>query len=272
MLALFYWHKIKKKFDKYKYNFLKFGLSLTLNIDLCYNIFIKGGFMERVIFITGASDGLGKALAEHYSKTDKVVAVARNEEKLKELAILCGCDYFVCDVTNFKQVESVIDDVISRYGKIDVLINSAGVLIDGELSKLSFDEIQNAINVNLTGLINATKSVSKFMKKQKQGTILNINSQGGISSGMAEKSIYNASKYGVTGFSRCIQPELAKYGIRVTDIFSGRMQTSIFEKVGLKRDMSKAVRMKDMINLTDFVLNTPNDIVIPEIGIKHIDG
>ena len=228
--------------------------------------------MERVIFITGASDGLGKALAEHYSKTDKVVAVSRNEEKLKNLSSCCGCDYYVCDVSNFKQVESVIDDVVKKYHRIDVLINSAGLLIDGELLTLQNNDIKNTIDVNLTGLIFVTKSVSKIMKKQKQGTILNINSQSGISSGMAEKSIYNASKYGVTGFSRCIQPELSKFGIRVTDIFPARMQTDMFEKIGLKRDKSKAVRMIDMINLTDFVLNMPNDIVIPEIGIKHIDN
>ena len=176
------------------------------------------------------------------------------------------------DVSNFKQVESVIDDVVKKYHRIDVLINSAGLLIDGELLSLQNNDIKNTIDVNLTGLIFVTKSVSKIMKKQKQGTILNINSQSGISSGMAEKSIYNASKYGVTGFSRCIQPELSKFGIRVTDIFPARMQTDMFEKIGLKRDKSKAVRMIDMINLTDFVLNMPNDIVIPEIGIKHIDN
>lgn len=225
--------------------------------------------MKRVICVTGASDGLGRAVAVHFSKTDIVVALSRNEEKLKELQNEYGIKYYVCDVTNSAQVESVMHDIIFEFNRIDVLVNSAGTLVDGELSSCSFDDIKTTIDVNLTGLINATKSASFYMKKQKQGTIFNINSQGGFGA-LAEKSIYNASKWGVTGFSRCLQPELAKYNIRVTDIMPGRMRTNLFSKIGLKRDMNNAVDPKEIIKIIEFVLDMPSDIVIPEIGIKHI--
>lgn len=228
--------------------------------------------MKKVICVTGGSDGLGRAIAEYFSKTDTVVVLAQNEEKLKNLQKSTGVNYYVCDVRNSTQVESIMSRIISDNKRIDVLINSAGVLVDGELLTNSFDEIKVAIDTNLTGLINVTKAVIPFMKSQKQGTILNINSQAGIGSGKAEKSIYNASKWGVTGFSKCIQPELAKYGIRVTDIFPGRMNTNMFKKVGLERDMSMAISMEDMVKVVQFIIELPNDIVIPEIGIKHINN
>ncbi len=225
--------------------------------------------MKRVYCITGASDGLGKQLAIHFSKTDIVICLSRNEEKLKILSENYGVKYYVCDVTKKEQIECAMSRIIAEFKRIDVLVNCAGMLVDGELCGCDYDIIKNAIDVNLTGLIYSTKAVSKYMKNQKSGTIFNINSQAGIGA-LAEKSIYNASKWGVTGFSKCMQLELAKYGVRVTDIFPGRMRTEFFSKIGLKRDMSTAVDPSDIIKTIEFVLSLPEDIVVPEIGIKHI--
>ena len=227
--------------------------------------------MEKVICITGASDGLGEALARFLSKENRVILIARNEEKLQKLSQETGSKYYVCDVTNYAQLESVVKDVIAENKRIDVLINGAGLLVDGELDACDYVEIKNLIDVNLTGLIYATKSVVPYMKKQRNGLILNINSQAGFG-GMAEKSIYNASKWGVNGFSKCMQPELAKYGIKVTDVFPGRMDTKMFEKIGQTRNMENAIKLKDMVQIIDFLIKLPNEIVIPEIGIKHINN
>ena len=153
-----------------------------------------------------------------------------------------------------------------------MLINSAGVLLSGELSDVSFGEIKLVIDTNLTGLINTTKAVSSYMKKKKSGTIININSQAGIGSGMPEFSLYNASKWGVTGFSKCMQLELSKYKVKVTDVFLGRTNTSIFEKAGLKRDMNSALKLEDVVKTIEFLLNLPEDVVIPEISIKNINN
>lgn len=227
--------------------------------------------MEKVICITGASDGLGESLARFLSKENKVVLLARNEEKLQKLAQEINAKYYVCDVTNHSQTESVMKSVIAENKRIDVLINSAGALIDGELSNCDYEEIKSLIDVNLTGLIFATKSVIPYMKKQKDGLILNINSQAGFGA-LAEKSIYNASKWGVNGFSKCMQLELAKYGIKVTDVFPGRMNTKMFEKIGQKRNMNNAIQLEDMNQIIDFLIKLPKDIVIPEIGVKHINN
>ena len=227
--------------------------------------------MEKVICITGASDGLGEALARFFSKENRVILIARNEAKLQKIAQETGAKYYVCDVTNHTALESVMKSVIAENKRIDVLINSAGLLVDGELSNCDYNEIKSLIDVNLTGLIYSTKSVVPYMKKQKQGLIININSQAGFGA-LAEKSIYNASKWGVNGFSKCLQPELSKYGIKVTDVFPGRMNTKMFEKIGQKRNMDNAIKLEDMIQIIDFLITLPKDVVIPEIGVKHINN
>lgn len=226
--------------------------------------------MKKVICITGATDGLGLALVKFFCTEHVVVAISKNAEKLNEIKNTLNVQTYVCDVSDYQQVQSVMRNITSENKRIDVLVNSAGVLSDGELDAVSYEEIKRAIDVNLTGLINTTKAVVSQMKKQKEGSIININSQASLGGGMAEKSIYNASKFGVMGFSKCLQPELAKYGVKVTDIFPGRMQTNMFGKIGLKRDMSTALKLEDVAKTIDYLINLPQDVVIPEIAIKHI--
>ena len=228
--------------------------------------------MKKVICVTGASDGIGRAIAEYFSQDYTVVAISRNEEKLKKLQEKTGVKYYALDVTNFEQVQTIMSRIIAENKRIDVLVNSAGMLSSGELSDVSFDEIQTMIDTNLTGLIAVTKSVLPCMKKQKFGTIINVNSQAGIGQGAPEFSLYNASKWGVTGFSKCLQTELSKYKIKVTDIFLGRTNTDIFKKAGLERDMSKALLPGDVVKTVEFILNLPEDVVVPEISIKNINN
>lgn len=228
--------------------------------------------MKKVICVTGGSDGIGRAIAEHFSKEYTIVALARSEEKLKTLQREFGVKGYVLDVTDSCQVEDVMSHIIAENNGIDVLINAAGVLLSGELADVSFDEIKTMIDTNLTGLINTTKAVSSCMKEKKAGLIININSQAGIGSGMSGFSLYNASKWGVTGFSKCLQTELAKYKIKVTDVFLGRTDTNIFQKAGLERDMSKALKTSDVVKTIEFLLNLPDDVVVPEISIKNINN
>ena len=110
--------------------------------------------MGKVIVITGGSDGLGKALASYLSKDNDVIIIATNEEKLSYVANENGCEYKVCDVKDYTLVESTIKDIINKYGKIDVLINNAGLWIQGELDSNDSDRINSVVDVNLLGVIN----------------------------------------------------------------------------------------------------------------------
>lgn len=149
--------------------------------------------MNKVIVITGGSDGLGKTLTEDLAKDNKVIILATNEDKMKEVAKINNCEYFVCDVANYYEVEEVINDILDRHSKIDVLINNAGLWIQEELEVNDCDRIKDVIEVNLLGVINCSKAVINCMKENKDGLIININSQAGINY-KAERVVYNASK------------------------------------------------------------------------------
>ena len=219
----------------------------------------------KTILITGGSDGLGKTIAKNLSNDNNVIIIANDENKLKETSRETGCKYFVCDVTDFNRVQQVFDEI----GKIDVLINCAGLWIQDELEVNDFERIRRVIEVNLLGVINCSKACIPYMKKVKGGLIININSQAGINH-KAERVVYNASKWGVTGFSKSLEDEVKKYGIKVTDIMPGKMKTGMFEKMNINKSMDDGLDTKEVANLIRFILSLPSDVNIPEVGIKNI--
>jgi len=227
--------------------------------------------MNKVIIITGGSDGLGKTLTEDLSKDNIVIILSPTEEKLKKVSSENNCDYFVCDVSDYYSVETVIKNIINKYLKVDVLINNAGLWIEGELEQNDPDRIKKVLEVNLLGTINVTKAVITNMKLNKDGIIININSQAGIGY-KAERAPYTASKWGVTGFTGSLQPEVAKYGIRVTDVYPGKMKTDMFKKMNIDKNMDNGLDTKEVSRLVSFIIETPKDVMIPTVGIKHINN
>ena len=227
--------------------------------------------MKKVIVITGGSDGLGKTLTSFLSKDNDVIILATNEDKLKGVASENNCEYKVCDVKDYTLIESTIEDIINKFGKIDVLINNAGLWIQEELDYNDSDRIHSVVDVNLLGVINCSKAVIPFMKQNKTGLIININSQAGINH-KAERVVYNATKWGVTGFSKSLQDEVAKYGIRVTNVMPGMMKTDMFSKMNIKKNMANGVDTKEVARLIQFIIDTPSDVMIPEVGIKNINN
>ena len=223
------------------------------------------------IIITGGSDGLGKTLAESLSKDNNVIILATNEEKLKEVANQNNCNYKICDVRDYSTVESTINSIANELGKIDILINNAGLWIQEELDSNDSERIHSVVDVNLLGVINCSKAVIPFMKQNKDGLIININSQAGINH-KAERVVYNATKWGVTGFCKSLQDEVAKYGIRVTNVMPGMMKTDMFKKLNIEKNMANGVDTKEVARLIRFIIDTPADVMIPEVGIKNINN
>lgn len=116
-----------------------------------------------------------------------------------------------------------------------------------------------------------TKAIIPTMKIQKQGLIININSQAGWYA-KEERTVYNTTKWGMTGFTKSLQPELAKYGISVTDVHPGKMKTEMFKKLGIEKSMNDAVDPTEVARVINFLIETNPQVNIPEIGIKHILG
>ena len=227
--------------------------------------------MNNTIIITGGSDGLGKTLAESLSRDNNVIILATNEEKLREVAKEYNCEYKVCDVSDHNRVDEVVKEIYNDYGNIDILINNAGLWIQEELDVNDYNRINDVIDVNLLGVINCSKAVIPYMKEKKDGLIININSQAGINH-KAERVVYNASKWGVTGFSKSLQDEVAKYGIRVTNVMPGMMKTDMFKKMNIEKNMANGVDTKEVSRLIEFIIATPKDVMIPEVGIKNINN
>ncbi len=227
--------------------------------------------MKKVVLISGGSDGLGRNIAEYLSKDYQVVILSPNEGKIKKVANEVGADYVVADVSDYKALEKAVKEVFSKYKRIDCLINSAGLWIQGELDENNAEDIKRLIEVNNLGVVLFSKAVIPQMKKQKSGLIININSQGGFYA-KPERSVYSAAKWGVTGFTKSLQVELAKYGILVTGIYPGKMNTKMFEKMGIQKDMSDALDPREVARVVKFLLETDANVNFPEIGIKNLNN
>jgi len=221
----------------------------------------------KTILISGGSDGLGKTIAAHLSANNKVIILSPNEEKLRKAADEIGCNYKVCDVRDYTQVEKVVNEV----GTIDCLVNNAGLWIEGALDENDPDYARQVLEVNVLGVINMTKAVIPLMKKQKAGLIINVNSQAGFYA-KAERGVYTATKWAITGFTKAMQPELAPFGIAVTGLYPGKMKTDMFKKMGIEKKLDDGLETREVARAVEFLLSFNKPTMFPEIGIKNIEG
>lgn len=222
----------------------------------------------KTIVITGGSDGLGQALARKLASENKVIILARTEAALHKTATEIGCKYYVCDVRDAKQVADTFNKISDEHGQIDVLVNNAGVITNGELVDIPDETIENVIATNTLGTIYATKAALTRMKQQKEGLILNVVSTAGITT-KATRSIYNASKWAITGFTKALQEEAAEYNVRVTGFYPGTIRTNLFAKAGLPLN-GKTLTTEQAVKAIEFVLSCDEGVVVPEIGVKPL--
>lgn len=223
-----------------------------------------------MVVIAGGSDGLGKAIARRLAAEYRVVILSPSEEKLKAAAEEIGCSYRVCDVGDYGQCAAAVKRIIEDHGRIDFLINSAGVWIEGELADNNPAMIERTIRVNTLGTIFMTRAVVGQMKERKSGVVVNIISRAGLYA-KPLRSIYNASKWAVTGFTKCLEEELADYGIKVVGVYPGMMKTNLFAKAGATKDMSKALDPDKVARVVEFVVETEGKTEILGVELKNID-
>jgi NAD(P)-dependent dehydrogenase (short-subunit alcohol dehydrogenase family) len=189
---------------------------------------------ERTWFITGASTGFGRLLAEEVLKSGgKVIATARQRDKVADLEEKYPGKAipFALDVTDYAQVASVVAQAAALHGPVDVLVNNAGYGLAGAIEEATEDEYMPMFNTNVFGLIHVTQTFLPHFRKQRSGHILNISSVGGLVStpGMG---FYNATKYAVEGLSEALAQELAPLGIRVIIIEPGPFRTDFLGRSG----------------------------------------
>lgn len=183
--------------------------------------------MKKTWFVTGSSRGLGRSIvAAVLAKGDNIAATARNPKQLEEF----GTQYpgqiiaLPVDVTNREQIDKAVKDTIEKFGRIDVLVNNAGVGITGAIEEFSDEQMDSQLRINLNGPIDVTRTVLPYMRKQGSGSIFNVSSVGGRV-GSAGFSMYQAAKFGLQGFTEVLAQEVAHLGIKVTSIEPGGIRT-----------------------------------------------
>ncbi len=189
-------------------------------------------FNEKVVLITGASGGMGRAIARKFVKQGaKVVLndIAQAEEALKTFSQEIGGSYFLADVSKLEEVEKMVQDIQKEFGRLDILVNNAGVTQDRTLAKMTKEEWQKVIDINLTGVFNCTKAVLPLII-QNQGKIVSISSLVGQRGNFGQAN-YAAAKAGIIGFTKTVAKELGRFGVTVNAVAPGFIETKLTENL-----------------------------------------
>jgi 3-oxoacyl-[acyl-carrier protein] reductase len=191
----------------------------------------------KTAIVTGASRGIGKAIAIQFAKEGCNIAftdlfaddnMKATEAELNAMGV--KAKGYASDASNFEDTNRVVDLIVEDFGAIDVLVNNAGITKDTLLMRMTEEQWDAVINVNLKSVFNFTKAAQKTMLKQKSGSIINLSSVVGVS-GNAGQSNYSASKAGILGFTKSIAKELGSRGIRSNAIAPGFIITEMTAKI-----------------------------------------
>ena len=191
---------------------------------------------DRVWFITGASTGFGRELAEQLlQRGEKVAATARKPEQIAEFEQKCPETTLVTalDVTDPASIAAAVAAALEKFGRVDVLVNNAGYGIAGAVEEASEDEFMPVFETNVFGLIRVTRALLPQFRRQRSGNIVNLSSIAGLI-GSAGWGYYNASKFAVNGFSEALAAEMAPLGVHVTIVEPGPFRTDFLGRSGVE--------------------------------------
>ena len=242
--------------------------------------------MERkVALITGGSRGIGKAIAKKFAKEGYDIVINYVSEsaelgKVKEEIIEnrnVDILFVKADVTNYNGCEEMIKEVINKFGRIDVLVNNAGITKDGLLMRMKEEDFDKVIEVNLKGTFNVTKNVIPYMMKQRSGKIVNISSVVGIG-GNAGQANYAASKAGIIGFTKSVAKELASRNILANCVAPGFIKTdmtdvlsdAVKENINKQIPLNKMGEAEEVANAVYFLASEENTYITGQV--LNVDG
>ncbi len=193
--------------------------------------------VDKVVIVTGGAQGIGKSIVEKLaSEGANCVIVDIDEQTAQKTAKEIEEKYVVktlvfnVDVSNFQQVQTCVDETVSKFGKIDILVNNAGITKDNLILKMTEEEWDKVLDVNLKGCFNFIKAVAKYMVKQRSGRIINISSVVGLM-GNPGQANYSASKGGLIALTKTLAKELASRNILVNAVAPGYIKTRMTEQL-----------------------------------------
>ena len=209
---------------------------------------------RKVLLVTGGSRGIGKEVAEVYAENGYDIVINYVSDKTDVEGIKkefeekgAKCLLLKADVSKEADVNNMIESVIAEFGKIDVLVNNAGITRDTLLMRMSEEDFDKVIEINLKGTYLVTKAVTKYMMKRRQGSIINLASVVGVV-GNAGQCNYSASKAGIIGFTKSVAKELAARNIRANAVAPGFIETDMTNvlKDEIKENINEQIPLKRM--------------------------
>lgn len=232
--------------------------------------------MKKLIVITGASSGIGEAMARKFSELGHpLLLIARRVEKLKEMNLpntICA----KVDVTNINDFNESVKNAEEIYGRVDLLVNNAGVMLLGQIDTQDPSEWTRMFNVNVLGLLNGMKSVLGSMKERRSGSIINISSIAGRKS-FPNHAAYVGTKFAVSSITENVREEVAEFGVRVMNISPGAVETELLShttsdqiKAGYedwKEDMGGVLSASNIADTASFLYSQPQSVTIREVLI-----
>jgi 3-oxoacyl-[acyl-carrier protein] reductase len=238
--------------------------------------------INKVALITGGSRGIGKAIAKKFAKNGynlviNYVSDNTDLESLKEEFENVEVLFVKTDVTNYESCENMVKEAIGKFGRIDVLVNNAGITKDGLLIRMKEEDFDKVINVNLKGTFNMTKNVVPYMMKQRNGKIVNISSVVGVT-GNAGQANYSASKAGIIGFTKTVARELASRNILANCVAPGFIRTkmtdvlsdAVKENINSQIPLNKMGEAEEVANAVYFLASDENSYITGQV--LNVDG
>lgn len=224
--------------------------------------------MNRIVLITGATSGYGLATAKKFNENgDSVIVASRNAEKVARIVKKNGfCDGFKIDVTKYDEWKSLKDEIVKKYGRIDVLVNNAGGGVRiADTTDQTPEDIDKSVSLNLSSVIYGSKLFGEIMKKQNDGMIINISSVcakhcwGGW-------SVYAAAKAGVLNFTKGLYVELRPYGVRATCIIPAAASTGFQSSSGIGKE-DQTLEPENIADAVFYAANQPKGVVIEDMTV-----
>jgi 3-oxoacyl-[acyl-carrier protein] reductase len=233
--------------------------------------------LGKIVLVTGATRGIGKAIAKRLKDEGAELVVTGRDERLLDAWRDEGALAVAADVTDNRQVENLVETIMERHGRIDVVVNNAGVTQDGLLMRMSDDDWNKVIDTNLSGVFNICRATIRPMLKQREGRIVNISSVIGIT-GNPGQTNYAASKAGVIGFSKALAKEVASRNILVNVVAPGYIDTEMTQAL-TEEQRKNILRMiplgrtgqgEDVASVVHFLVSEQNRYITGQT--IHCDG
>jgi len=235
------------------------------------------GITNKVIVITGASSGLGEAAARLLAeKGAKLVLGARRVDRLHALAQELGGDVVVqaTDVTDAAQVQALADAALARFGRIDVMVNNAGLMPHSPLDRLKIADWDQMIDVNIKGVLYGIAAVLPTMQAQKSGHIVNVASVAGLKV-RGGATVYAATKHAVRALSEGLRLEVKPHNIRTTVISPGALDTELIDHItepdvleGVKKTYANAISSDVFARALVYALEQPPEVDVNEVVFR----